>query len=90
LSEPRGAYALMVLIVGPFREIIRNIIHEVPDIVQQRGDDQVRWRALLLSEPRSLQSVLGNGDALTEVSLGATFPENSHNVISNAQGTAPG
>ena len=79
----------MLLIVSPLSEVIRCAVDEMPDVVQQRRDDQVRGRTLLLGKPRRLQTMLGDGDALAEVGRGATLPVNSDDLIGNVHSVAP-
>jgi hypothetical protein len=63
-----------VVVDGPF-------VDEVPLVVQERGCDEPRRRAVALGRVRALEHVLGERDLLAEVLLGALLAEDAEDLV---------
>src|ERR1039458_4549680 len=68
-------------VLGPVGKIVRNILDEVSDIVQQRGNNERRRRRGGLRKIRGLQGMLGHRHILTEIRACAALVEDGENIV---------
>jgi hypothetical protein len=81
LGEPVTADLLVMRVVGPVGKIVRHILDEVSDIVQQRGNDERRRRPGGLRKIRGLQGMFGHRHILAEVRVCAAPVEDGENIV---------
>jgi hypothetical protein len=53
-----------------FGDVFGNLLEQMTDVMQQRGDHQVRGRVFLLREMSRLQGVLHLRDGFSEIRIG--------------------
>ena len=58
-------------VFAALQSVLEIVLHEVPDIVQQGGGDQVVRRAFVFGQLRALQCVLFLGDRFTAIESAA-------------------
>src|SRR5262245_12537301 len=85
--EPGRAEALMLRIDTAIRDVLRQVMNQMADIVQQGRRDQ-RWRrACALRAQRALQGVLKLRDALA-ISVVAVAREGRADLVQRAHSAA--
>lgn len=66
---------LVLVIHAQLRSVFSQIVSQMPEVVQQRGDDQFIGCVFLLGQMRALQRVLKLADPLAAVAMRACPPE---------------
>src|SRR5258708_13174535 len=75
---------------GPVGNIARNIVDEVSDVMQKRGNDESRRCARGSGKERGLQAMLGHRHPLAEIRARAALLINGENLVSDVHEGASG
>jgi|SRR5580693_248383 len=70
--KPRFSDQLVPSIQIVLRDILRQSVQQMADVVEERGDHEVRFRAGFRGEPSGLERVFQDRDALAEVRFPAS------------------
>src|SRR5260370_22025230 len=89
-GEPAAANLFVMRVHGPVGNIARNIVDEVSDVMQKRGNDEPRRCAPGSGKEGGLQGMLGHRHALAQIRVRAALLIDGENLVGDVHEGASG